>query len=52
MNAPSPITDLVSFLKSRGEPLTEENIRQMASMLSMTEGEVQLALMLVERKAA
>lgn len=52
MSAPTPIQDLVSFLKSRGEPLTEKNIRELAPMLSMTEGEIQLALLLVERKAA
>jgi hypothetical protein len=48
---PTPISDLASYLKSSGMPRTKENILRVAKMLSMTEAETQLALMLVDPKA-
>ena len=51
MPQPTPISDLASYLKSSNLPRTEENIRKIAKMLSMTEAETQLALMLVDPKA-
>ena len=52
MPQPTPLTDLESFLRSQGIPRTRENILMYAKMLSMTDGEIQLALTLVDPKAA
>jgi hypothetical protein len=47
VNKPQPITDLVAYLRATDRPFTEENIRKTAVMLSMTEGELALALTFV-----
>ena len=44
MKEVTPIQDLFAYLKSSSTPRTEENIRRVAKMLSMTEGELALAL--------
>lgn len=51
LSKPTPISDLASYLKSSGTPRTKENILRVAKMLSMTEAETQLALMLVDPNA-
>lgn len=46
---PQPLTDLFKYLRDAGLPLTEENVRRHAKMLSFTDGELVLALALVKR---
>lgn len=45
---PQPISDLTLALKRMELPRTRENVLKIARMLSMTEAETSLALMLVE----
>ena len=48
----TPIQDLARFLRESGQPFTEVNVRAVAKMLSMTEGELALALTLVTQGAS
>lgn len=51
MPEPTPLADLALYLKNQGIPRTRENILRYAKMLSMTDGEIALALTLVDPKA-
>lgn len=51
MKPVTPIQDLFSYLKSSKTPATEENIRRIGKMLSMTESELALALAMKDKQA-